>query len=240
MIFNCPGAQKFRQPQPQITKCPSCNKEMEVWTDEIQTTCPDCKTVVMRQQKGQSCLDWCRYAKECVGNDIYSKYLTNKSITLREKLIKELEDYFGNDFKRIKHAKNVMHFAEELLRLHQADWHIVIPASILHDVGIKVSEEKYGLSDSVHQEKEGPIIASKILLKLGLKKEDVQEICEIIAHHHSPSKINTHNFKVLYDADLLVNLKDEADTKDKIKLKEIIEKGVLTDAAKALATKIYL
>ncbi len=239
MISNCPGSQKFKQPQPEIVKCGSCGEEIEIWTDEIKAVCPKCKNAVIREQ-GASCLDWCRYAKECVGDDIYNSYIQNKSTTLKGKLIKELEDYFGEDIKRINHAKNVMHFAEELLKLENSDWHIVIPASILHDVGIKVSEQKYGSSAGHYQEKEGPAVARKILLKIGFNNKDIDEICEIIAHHHSPGKVHTQNFKMLCDADLLVNLKDEVDTKDKIKLKAIIDKAFLTDTGRALAEKIYL
>lgn len=236
---NCPGSEKFRQPKPEFIKCPSCGEEVEIWTDEVQTTCPKCKARVSRQE-ASSCLDWCKYAKECVGEQKYSNYLKNKSIIMKDELIKELEEYFGNDRKRINHAKNVMDFAEELLRHEKADWHIVVPASILHDVGIKISEKKYGSSAGHYQEKEGPAIARDILLKFGVKKEDIDEICEIIAHHHSPGEVNTHNFRVLYDADWLVNLKDEVDTKDKDKLKKIIDKVFLTKTGRETAKKIYL
>lgn len=240
MIFNCPGAKRFKQPEPEIIKCPSCGRDLETWSDEIQAACPHCKKAFMREPKGASCLDWCKYARECVGEQLYDKYLLNKSITLKDKLIRELEDYFGNDTKRIGHAKKVMHFAEEILRQEKADWHIVIPASILHDVGIKAAEEKYGSNAGCYQEKEGPEIARKILLKLGLKKEDIEEICTIIACHHSPGKVDTRNFKVLYDADMLVNLKDEAGTQDKPKLEALIAKVFLTATGKNLAQREYL
>lgn len=236
----CPGSQKFREPQPESIKCPNCGGEVEIWSDEIQVICPNCNNKILRPQEGASCLDWCKYAKECVGDETYNKYIQNKAITTKDKLLKELEAYFGTDTKRINHAKNVLYFAEELLRQEKADWHIVVPAAILHDVGIKVAEEKYGSSAGCHQEKEGPEIARKILLKMALKKEDIDEVCSIIAYHHSPGKINTHNFKILYDADWLVNLKDEVDTKDKTKLKAIIYKVFLTQTGKALAEKIYL
>jgi len=235
----CPGSQKFRQPQPEIIKCPKCAQELEIWTDEIKSTCPNCKNTILRES-GVSCLEWCKYAKECVGDETYTKFMQNKATTTKQKLLKELEEYFGADSKRINHAREVMGFAEELLKTEKADWHIVIPASILHDVGIKVAEEKYGSNAGHLQEKEGPAVAEKLLLKMGLKKEDVHEICEIIAHHHSPGKVNTLNFKVLYDADWLVNLKDEVDTKDKEKLAAIIDKVFLTPAAKAMAKEIYL
>lgn len=235
----CPGSSKFRQPQPEIIKCPSCNVEIEIWTDEIQATCPNCKNTVMREG-GASCLDWCRYAKECVGDKTYNKYMQNKAITIKQKLIKELEEFFGDDKKRINHAKNVMHFAEDILKQEEGDWHIVIPASILHDIGIKEAEKKYGSSAGHYQEKEGPAIARKILLKLGLKKENIDEICKIIAYHHTPGKVDTQNFKVLYDADWLVNLKEEVGTKDKVKLRKLIDEVFLTKTARELAEKIYL
>lgn len=239
MLSNCPGSQKFKQPQPENIKCSSCGEEIEIWTDEIKAVCPKCKNTIMREQ-GASCLDWCKYAKECVGENTYNSYIQNKSETLKGRLIKELEDYFGEDIKRINHAKKVMHFAEELLKLENGDWHIVIPASILHDVGIKISEQKYGSSAGHYQEKEGPAIAKKILLKIGVKNKDIDEICEIIRYHHSPGKINTKNFKVLYDADFLVNLKEELGIKDRAKLENIINKAFLTDAGKQIARKTYI
>ncbi|NOX97375.1 MAG: HD domain-containing protein [Nitrospirae bacterium] len=235
----CPGAQGLKQPQPEVVKCPSCSEEIEIWTDELQATCPNCKKIVTREA-GASCLDWCSYAKECLGAEGYNKYMQNKAITVKGKLLKELELYFGDDKKRINHAQKVMHFAEELLKTEKCDWHIVIPASILHDIGIKEAERKYGSSAGPYQEKEGPAVAKGILLKMGLKKGDIEEICDIIAHHHSPGKIDTLNFKVLCDADWMVNLKDEVKTRDKDKLRRIIDKVFLTEAGRELAGKMYL
>ncbi|NIO82961.1 MAG: phosphohydrolase, partial [Candidatus Aminicenantes bacterium] len=63
---------------------------------------------------------------------------------------------------------------------------------------------------------------------------------EIIAHHHSPGIIKTNNFKILSDADWLVNIADEIDTSDKAKVKKIIDKVFLTATGKEMAEKIYL
>ena len=239
MISNCPGALKFRQPEPEIIKCPSCGEEVEIWTDEIKVTCRNCKETIIREG-GPSCLDWCRYAKECVGDQIYNRYMKNKLITIRQRLMEQLEEYFGSDKKRITHAKNVMHFTEELLKKEGGDSHIVIPASILHDVGIKEAERKYGSSSGSYQEKEGPAIARKFLLEIGFKIEDIDEICEIIAHHHTPGKVNTRNFKILYDSDWLVNLEEEVDLSDKEKLKGLINRVFLTKTGKETAERTYL
>ena len=239
MNFECPGASLFRKPQPEFIKCPFCKSEVEIWTDEIKAKCPACKKIVARGQD-LGCLDWCKYAKECVGEEAYNNYLRNRCITIKDKLFKELEEYFGEDKKRIAHAKKVTLWAEKLLGPEKGDWHIVMPAGVLHDVGIKKAEEKYNSSAGHYQEKEGPAVAKGIMLTLGLQKQDIDEICEIIAHHHSPGKINTQNFKVLYDADWLVNLKDEVNTKDKEKLSAMIDKAFLTDAGKKMARQVYL
>jgi HD superfamily phosphodiesterase/predicted RNA-binding Zn-ribbon protein involved in translation (DUF1610 family) len=239
VVFECPGSRKFRQPLPEFINCPGCGQEVEIWTDEVKATCPRCKKTVVRNQE-ESCLDWCEYARECVGEKTFENYMKNKSLTLKQQLMEELQRYFGDDKKRIEHAKKVMEHAGEILKREAADWYIVIPASLLHDVGVKAAREKYGCVSFNLQEKEGAKVARDILLKVGLKKEDIDEICQIIAYHHTPGRIETQNFKVLYDADQLVNLKDEIDLNDKEKLKKIIEERFLTDTGKELATRIYL
>lgn len=238
MISKCPGQDK-RNVKIESCTCSGCGYEIEIFSDEFKAKCPRCKKVIPREVL-PTCIDWCKYAPECVGEDIYKGHLQGKSSALKEKLIKGLEDHFGKDQKRINHAKKVLGFAEELLRQEGGDWHIVVPASILHDVGIKAAEEKYGSCAGNYQEQEGPEIAARILRKESFKKEDIDEICGIVAHHHSPGKVNTLNFKLLYDADWLVNLKDEVDIGDKAKLAGIIERVFLTEAGKQKARELYL
>lgn len=238
MIFKCPG-QDSRNVVVENIKCRGCGYELEFFSDEIKITCPGCKNTIYRD-KLPSCIDWCRYAEECVGRKKYGEHTRAKSVILKEKIIREMENYFGSDAKRINHAKKVLKFAEELLRREEGDWHIVLPASMLHDVGIKAAEQKYGLASGRYQEQEGPAIARKILFGIGMKNEHIDEIARIIAYHHTPGVINTQNFKILYDADWLVNLKDEVDTDDTVKLKEIIGRVFLTEAGRELAGRIYL
>lgn len=82
MISHCPGTQKIRQPIPEVIKCLSCGGEVEIWTDEIRAVCQNCKTDVWRRQY-VSCLDWCKYAKECIGEANYKDYLKNKKMMER-------------------------------------------------------------------------------------------------------------------------------------------------------------
>ena len=83
MISKCPGSMGFREPTPEAMNCPVCGREIEIWTDEAKASCPHCGVNVMREGNATTCLDWCRYAKMCVGEELYKRYLKNKE-TIRE------------------------------------------------------------------------------------------------------------------------------------------------------------
>ena len=55
-------------------------------------------------------------------------------------------------------------------------------AAYLHDIGVKISKEKYGNSQPQHQEAEGPTIAKKLLEPLGLPAEDVDASINLASH----------------------------------------------------------
>ena len=159
---------------------------------------------------------------------------------LKQSIDREMETYFNGDLRRIEHARKVTDFVEKLLETESGDRRIVIPAGLLHDIGIPESERKYHSSSGHYQEIEGPPIARTILLRLALDPEWIEKICQIIAHHHTPGKITTQNFKILYDADWLVNLGDEFDIGDKAKLDKTIQKVFLTVSGRKLARQVYI
>ena len=159
---------------------------------------------------------------------------------MRARLIGAMEHYFGRDAKRIKHAHRVLGYAQKILEDEKGNEEVVVAAAVLHDIGIHAAEKKHGSTAGRFQEIEGPPIAENILDKLNFPKEKIGSVLEIIAHHHTPGKIETLDFKILYDADWLVNLGNEHDTLDKERLKKIIEKIFLTETGKILAQKIYL
>lgn len=155
------------------------------------------------------------------------------------KVRQAMEEVFGDDKKRINHALRVTGYAFELLKKENGEREIVLCAALLHDIGISVAEKKYGSSSGHYQEKEGPPLARKILKRLSYDSGMIEEICGIVGNHHSPGKVNSINFKILYDADWLVNLPDETKG-DKKKLEKMIDKVFLTQTGKELAKDIYL
>jgi hypothetical protein len=77
---------------------------------------------------------------------------------------------------------------------------------------------------------------------LGASPELIEEVCDIVGHHHHPRPEETTNFKVLYDADLIVNLEENQkdQTMEPEKLTRVIEKSFLTEAGRKLAREILM
>jgi putative nucleotidyltransferase with HDIG domain len=151
-----------------------------------------------------------------------------------------MKKYFGTDFKRVNHALKVARYAEQILKMEGGNPLVIMGAAYLHDIGIHEAEKKYGNNSGQYQETEGPSIAKEILEKSNVQKEMVEEICDIIGHHHSPREGETLNFQILYEADWLVNIEEEGISKDQEKVQKLIGKVFKTVTGKELAEKLYL
>jgi len=65
MLDRCPGRDK-RNLKIEKIKCASCGYEAEMFSDELKVRCPECKNDIFRRRQ-PSCVDWCKYARECLG-----------------------------------------------------------------------------------------------------------------------------------------------------------------------------
>jgi predicted HD phosphohydrolase len=154
----------------------------------------------------------------------------------------EMKRYFRGDFKRIGHATRVARYAERIGRAEGSDPAVVLCAAYLHDIGIVEAKKKYGSSDVRYQEQDGPAAAREILERLGAKASLVDEVCDIVGHHHHPRDEETLNFKVLYDADWIANLEDRKKKHglEPEKIEAIITEKFLTDTGRIEARKTLL
>ena len=72
MIPKCPG-QDNRYLKIETLHCPYCGYNLEIFSDEIKTKCPGCKTFVFRV-KLPSCVVWCKAARECIGEEKWKQF----------------------------------------------------------------------------------------------------------------------------------------------------------------------
>jgi hypothetical protein len=157
-----------------------------------------------------------------------------------EKVHTAMTEYFGTDRRRIDHALRVAGYAEEILRHEPGSRELILATALLHDIGIHEAERKYGSTAGNLQEIEGPPIAREILASLGYDRVFVDEVCDIIAVHHSPGEVETDNFRIIWDADWLVNVGDELDLGDTDKLRKSINGIFMTGTGRRLAVELYL
>ena len=118
----------------------------------------------------------------------------------------------GGDQKRIEHSLKVFGYARLLGKmegLSPEKQFVLELTAILHDIGICVSEAKYGYSDGEKQEIEGPPVARQILERLSVDAEVIDRVCFIISKHHTFSAIDGIDFQLLVEADFLVNSVEE-------------------------------
>jgi protein-tyrosine-phosphatase len=71
MFDNCPGAAHIRTPTIIVKKCPECGSEVEIFSNEMLTKCTRCGFTIYSDL--ESCVQWCKYAVECVGEEMYQK-----------------------------------------------------------------------------------------------------------------------------------------------------------------------
>lgn len=122
------------------------------------------------------------------------------------RITKLLVHYFGDDFRRITHALEVLKHAEKIMKNAQnCDYEILVASALLHDVGIKPSEELLGYNNGKTQEEYGPPIAEELLKRIDFPREKTAKVCEIIGNHHSPSRHDYVELKILKEADRIVN-----------------------------------
>lgn len=133
------------------------------------------------------------------------------------KLIEKMIEYYAGDPKRVQHFLKVYEFAKligESESLDEETMHILRTAAIVHDIGIKVSEEKYGSSNGKYQEKEGPAVAEPMLLALGYDEAVIDRVLFLIAHHHTYNEIEGLDYQILVEADFLVNLFEDGSSRE--------------------------
>jgi HD superfamily phosphodiesterase len=159
---------------------------------------------------------------------------------MRDRLIFEMKKVFGDDQRRIKHALAVLDYAEQIQTVEGGDPLIIKAAAILHDIGIHEAERKYGSSAGKYQEIEGPPIAEEILKRNDIDAEAIEHICKIIANHHTLNDFDTAEFKIILDADRLVNIPEDLPDMSEEKLQKIIDSKFKTHEGKRIAKKLFL
>ena len=77
LFDKCPGAASIRG-TPTLTEktCPECGRIIEIFSVDTQVQC-ECGFVAYNDTL--SCVNWCKYARECVGEEAYERAQKQKT-----------------------------------------------------------------------------------------------------------------------------------------------------------------
>lgn len=120
--------------------------------------------------------------------------------------------YYENDPRRIQHFLKVHTLARLIGRGEGLDARTqatLEAAALVHDIGIKRAEERYGNCGGKLQEQEGPGEAARMLESLKFDGDMIKRICYLVGHHHTYKDIRGADYQILVEADFLVNLYED-------------------------------
>ena len=137
-----------------------------------------------------------------------------------EELALAMIDYNNGDPKRIQHTTKVHAYASMIGKCEALDedtLFILESAALVHDIGIRASEKKYGHQNGKLQEQEGPAVAREMLTRLGgFTDQQIERICWLAGHHHTYHVCEDLDYQILIEADFLVNLFEDEESPNAI------------------------
>ena len=138
-----------------------------------------------------------------------------------EDLALAMIEYNNGDPKRIQHTTKVHAYASMIGKcegLDEETQFILESAALVHDIGIRASEKKYGHQNGKLQEQEGPAVARELLMRLGgFTDQQIERICWLVGHHHTYHVCEDLDYQILIEADFLVNLYEDNESPNAIR-----------------------
>lgn len=153
----------------------------------------------------------------------------------------EMIGYYAGDPKRIQHFIKVYQFSKLIAEMEQTDAqtrNLLEVTALVHDIGIKISEEKYHSSAGKYQELEGPAEAKKLLGGLGYPQPFIERVCWLVGHHHTYDAIESLDHQILVEADFLVNAYEDGLSESAIR--QVLSKIFRTKSGIHLLKTMYL
>ena len=135
------------------------------------------------------------------------------TMTPTQTLALAMIDYNNGNPKRIQHTTKVHAYASMIGRIEGLDEEtlfILESAALVHDIGIRASEQKYGHQNGKLQEQEGPAVAREMLTRIGgYSERQIERICWLVGHHHTYHVCEDLDYQILIEADFIVNLYED-------------------------------
>lgn len=150
-------------------------------------------------------------------------------------------EYDAGDPRRVQHLMKVYAFCRLIGQaegLDERTQNLLEAAALLHDIGIHEAERKHGSSAGKWQEQEGPAVAAPLLAQAGADEAETGRVLWLIAHHHTYDASEETDFRILLEADFLVNAYEDALPHDACE--QACSRIFRTQAGRSFLSDLYL
>lgn len=237
----CPGSLGFAEPRPADVVCPGCGTAVEIWSDEATATCASCGKLVIRTDT-QSCIDWCRFAKECLGEEGYREYGAMKAAIRQAALLRAVEERLGADSPELALSRTVARFAAQFCSQERlANPMVVVAAAVLLCLA-KQGPGAGEAGDDAKRSGSGPAAVTKILRDLHYEEQATaavgaiqRSVLEAAAGTATPPA--GPDYGLVHDALLLAALEQQHAAGQPVSPEKLLA-TCLTDQGKAVAMEM--
>jgi len=247
--MQCPGQDtRYWKPDDVFeVPCQACGNAVEFFKTDVSRRCPGCGERLQNPRVSMGCAQWCAYAKQCLGFDPKEVDLVESPEgSLVDRIVKGMRPLLEGDEGPLTHALLVLNRAQEILLEEEANPQVVLAAALLHDIGSPRAGEALGAADPAHQKAEGPPLARQVLEELDLKDDAIDQVCDIVhrlaprrePRPHSPDGEDTLEFRVVWDADRLVEVPEAILGQSEERLQAIVREVFRTATGQKLALRM--
>jgi len=153
---------------------------------------------------------------------------------------KKMVDFYEGNISDIEHFLKVHAYAALIGRLEQLDektQHTLEIAAIVHDISCPLCREKYGNAGGALQEQESEALLRPFLAEFSLAGDILERVIYLVSHHHTVTGVSGIDYRILLEADFLVNAREGNLSQDQIRA--FYDNVVKTSSGKALFESVY-
>ena len=134
-------------------------------------------------------------------------------------IAKKMIDFYDGSRRDVRHFLKVHAYAKLIGELENLDEKTQLTleiAAIVHDIACPMCREKYGSSAGKNQELEGMPLAREFLSDAGLGGDIIDRVVYLVGHHHTIDAVDGEDYRILLEADYLVNADESNYTPENI------------------------
>ena len=122
--------------------------------------------------------------------------------------IEKMIAFYQGNLHDINHFLKVWAFARtigEQEGLDEQTQRTLELAAVVHDIACPACREKYGNANGKYQELESPPLVEKFFEGMPVERRTAERISWLVAHHHTYTNVEGLDYRILLEADFLVN-----------------------------------